>query len=104
MKMPSVILLCCCSMMLTGCCTVATLVGDATGKFDCNPRYTIPRAYSGVAADMTFLRDGAEDCIICAVDLPLSAAADTIILPYTLVTQSKYGNLCDKQVEAGAKP
>jgi uncharacterized protein YceK len=29
-------------------------------------------------------------------DLPFSFVADTAVLPYTLVTQAKYGNLCQK--------
>jgi len=44
----------------------------------------------------TFVLSGAkdEDWALVIFDLPLSAAADTLVLPYTVVRQSKYGDLC----------
>ena len=81
-------------MFLTGCSTVGTVMGGANGhQITDDRRYTIPRVYSGTASDVAFLRVGGEDAGLVFFDLPFSAVADTIILPYTLVTQSKHGNL-----------
>lgn len=86
----------CCPILLAGCSTVATVVGGATGNFDCDPRYSIPRVYSGVANDIRFIRSSA-DSGLALLDFPFSLAGDTLILPYTLVTQAKHGSLCDKE-------
>ena len=76
-----------------GCSTVATTV--AANKLQCDDRYAIPRIYSGVALDISFLRARREDSELLVVyDLPFSMVADTAILPYTIVTQAKYGNIC----------
>ena len=81
--------------MLTGCSTVATIAGDRSPKnFICQRGCRIPRVYSGVANDICFIRGMTEDSGLLIFDLPLSAAADTLVLPYTLVRQSKYGDLC----------
>jgi len=81
--------------MLAGCSTVATIAGDRSPKnFCCRDGCQIPRVYSGVANDICFIRGQGEDSALLIFDLPLSAAADTLVLPYTLVRQSKYGDLC----------
>ena len=85
---------CCCAPVVAGCSTLATLDGDANKTFDCNTKYRIPRVYSGVANDVRFIREQGEDWMICIFDLPLSAVADTVALPYTAVRQSKDGDLC----------
>ena len=80
---------------------MATLAGGANpDKFDCDGKNTIPRVYSGVSNDMRFLHNGAgEDTGIVIFDFPFSLIADTLVLPYTIYTQSKYGNLCDAKNE-----
>ncbi|OQW53675.1 MAG: hypothetical protein A4S09_07155 [Proteobacteria bacterium SG_bin7] len=79
---------------LSGCSTFATLSASSEPeKFWCSPEYTIPRIYSGVANDYRFLRVS-QDKVIPTVDLFFSAMADTLVLPYTIYTQSRYGNLC----------
>src|SRR4051794_31776034 len=94
---PLIAILCCSPLLLAGCGTVAGLYGKATGRCDGYSGHTIPRVYSGVAIDMSYIRDGAEDSYVLVLDLPVSAAADTLVLPYTLWAQSKHGNLYDRQ-------
>src|SRR5690242_14581963 len=93
----ALLILCCCLLLAAGCSTVATVTGGVNGNFSCDDRYTVPRVYSGVANDIRFMRAGGEDSFDVILDLPFSLAADTAILPYTVVTQSKYGDLCVKQ-------
>ncbi len=45
-------------------------------------------------SDISFIREGEEFWSIALVDFPFSLVADTILLPYTLTTQAKYGDLC----------
>ena len=92
----------------SGCGTACALHADANGKIKpelCYPyceypysEYRIPRVYSGAATVLCFLRVGGEDSGIVLPDLPVSFAADTIVLPYTITRQIKSGDLC-----AGAK-
>jgi len=83
--------------LATGCSTVATIAGGlAPDKFHCDPNYTIPRVYSGMANDIRFLRDGSEDGGVVIWDMPFSLVADTLALPYTIYGQARYGNLCTK--------
>jgi len=87
---------------LVGCSTVATLTGVANS--DPSDRCAIPQVYSGVAYDACLIRNGAEEygiAVIAVLDLPISAVADTVALPYTLVMQAEHGNLCGGNAEAG---
>ncbi len=86
--------LCFSSALLSGCSTVATVIGDVTHNFDCDRNCRIPRVYSGVANDVCFIRGDAEDSVICLIDLPLSFVGDTGLLPYTAFRQGKFGDLC----------
>lgn len=77
---------------------MATLaVKPDNSNITCADGITIPRIYSGVANDMRFItrREITEGVGVAVVDLPFSLIADTLVLPYTIVTQSRYGNLCD---------
>jgi uncharacterized protein YceK len=73
----------------------------------------VPNIYSGVASDLTTLlapwlcrsegdRDIATSALyplyapVFLVDTVLSAAMDTVILPYTLYRQVKYGNIQER--------
>lgn len=85
-------------IFLSGCSTVATISGGFNPeKFHCDPDYSIPRIYSGTANDIRFLRGNYTDKGFIFWDLPFSLVADTAVLPYTIFTQTKYGNLCSKQ-------
>jgi uncharacterized protein YceK len=94
-KINKLISLCCLSLLTAGCASVASIAGDATHRFEMSGKQTIPRVYSGVATDISFLRGDAEDSGVCALDLPLSFTVDTVALPYTIPRQYKYGNLYD---------
>ena len=77
----------------SGCGTLASVAGDATGRFEPEGPHRIPRVYSGIATDWSFLSEGGEDAGVLVFDLPLSFAADTLVLPYTIPRQRKYGDL-----------
>jgi uncharacterized protein YceK len=91
--------------VLAGCSTVYTLVeGTNAAAFDCSSGCAIPRIYSGVAYDAWIIRNGAEEygiAVIAVLDLPFSAVADTVVLPYALVMQAEHGSLCGGNAEAG---
>jgi uncharacterized protein YceK len=91
-------------LCLAGCSTVATTIAAATNKYDYDPRYTVPRVYSGVASDVRYMRAGGEDSGLPVVDLPFSLVGDTIILPYTIVTQCKHGNICTSDGSTNPPP
>jgi uncharacterized protein YceK len=85
---------------LAGCSTVATIAGSSEPeKFQCDPDYTIPRVYSGIANDIRYLCGNYQDKGLVFWDIPFSLVADTVALPYTVFTQTKYGNLCTKKQE-----
>lgn len=85
-------------LALSGCSTMATISGGVSPeKFDCDPNYSIPRIYSGITNDVRFLRGNYADKGFIFWDMPFSLVADTAALPYTIYTQTKYGNLCTKQ-------
>lgn len=94
-------------LQVSGCSTVATLSGahnqqkgvSSEYAFRCDPNYTIPRVYSGVANDLRYLRGEYPNKGVVVFDLPFSFIADTIVLPYTIFTQINHGNLCDKNLE-----
>ena len=65
---------------------------------------SMPRLYSGVAYDFCILNgppagasanpSGAVDQLPWPIaDIPLSIVADSVVLPYTLYTQIRYGNI-----------
>jgi len=84
------------SICATGCSTIATIAGGATGNFSCDPEYyIIPRVYSGVSNDIRILRGDYAGRGVVLLDLPFSTVADTVALPYTVVTQISKGNLCN---------
>ena len=87
-------------LLLPGCSTVATLaVGSGDEQFHCDDQIAITRIYSGVSNDLRFLRGHYQDKGLIFHDLPFSLVADTVVLPYTICTQIKYGNICDKDVK-----
>jgi uncharacterized protein YceK len=103
----------CLILMLAGCGTLIT-------QFDETERYTfpgsrqrtIPQIYSGTAANVVFAKDiifettgakGDEQAAECCfspfyliVDIPLSLAADTLLLPYTIPKQIWRGNIWNR--------
>ena len=52
----------------------------------------MPRVYSGARLDTFCMTKIAEPLLFCVLDTPLSLALDTIVLPYTIYGQIKYGN------------
>lgn len=88
----------CFLLLLLGCSSLLT-IADGSKEHStilCDPDYTIPRIYSGVANDIRFLRGQYQDKGLVFWDLPFSLVVDTVALPYTICTQLKYGNLCTK--------
>lgn len=93
-RVMSLLPLCVFGAALAGCSTVATTVGGAQGDFQC-PGGRVPRVYAGVANDTAYLRNcGSNEGAIAIIDFPFSLAADTALLPYSIVTQIKDGDLC----------
>jgi uncharacterized protein YceK len=84
-------------LLLAGCSTVATVAGGKKDSgFQCDENFTISRIYSGVSNDIRFLAGTYQDKGLIFLDLPFSFVADTIVLPFSIYTQLRYGNLCDK--------
>jgi uncharacterized protein YceK len=82
-----------------GCSTVATLAGASDPeRYECSDDRFVPRMYSGVFNDVAILRSDAIDKGIVVLDLPFSLVADTLVLPYTIYGQIRYGNLCPREV------
>ena len=82
------------ALVLPGCSTMDTMVGQVTGTYQCDERARVPRVYSGVANDLRTARYGTHDWPVEVYDLPFSFAADTALLPITIITQHVYGDLC----------
>jgi uncharacterized protein YceK len=82
------------AVQLTGCATALTL--STAGKdTSCNSDCNVPHVYSGTAMDVCGLT--ADNLALFALlDLPLSLVADTIVLPYTVYAQNKYGDISVK--------
>ncbi|WP_256345649.1 YceK/YidQ family lipoprotein [Pseudomonas sp. PD9R] len=90
------------TLALTGCGTVATVLQDeaeaAQGlrrqKTYCQ---SIPRIYSGLAYDFCALNAPPDPTGILVplvlLDLALSGALDTVVLPYTVYRQGMDGNI-----------
>ena len=80
---------------LNGCATIATLSMEEENIVDtCK---TLPRVYSGTVFDSRCMyhpeRKGTNNMeFFCLIDLPLSIAMDTIVLPYTAYQQYKHGS------------
>lgn len=99
-------------LILASC---GTLLSQAAGKSGCGEHpATLPNAYSGVVLDVqgglryrchpvgecTWFSPGpsANVELFLILDVPLSLALDTILLPYTVYRQVKHGNICTKGV------
>lgn len=96
----SLVILCGALLGPAGCSTLSTLRGDLRlDKLQCDEAFTLPRVYSGLANNIRFLRGNYQDKGVVVFDAPFSLAADTILLPYTIYRQLRYGNLCpDKEI------
>jgi uncharacterized protein YceK len=92
-----VVCLLCAGFLQGGCATIFSLSpdrieGDMYESWD-SPK-SFPRIYSGTIGDgycVTHDRSG-QIGFFCLLDLPLSLAADTIVLPYTAYQQIRQGN------------
>jgi uncharacterized protein YceK len=101
-----------CLLLLSSC---GTLLSQAAGKSGCGEDpATLPNAYSGVVLDVqqgfryrcppvgecTFFSPGpsANVELFLILDIPLSLALDTILLPYTVYQQVNHGNICTRGV------
>jgi uncharacterized protein YceK len=95
MMLRFLVLVACCGTI--GCATVATLTFTSRIEEEMynNPKELqyLPRVYSGTIADAYCVSRFAEPILLCLIDLPLSIAGDTIVLPYTIVRQVKSGGL-----------
>jgi len=90
-----IVLVACCGTI--SCATVATLTFTSRIEEDMynNPKelQSLPRVYSGTIADAYCVSQLADPLLLCLIDLPLSIAGDTVVLPYTIVRQVKSGSL-----------
>ena len=81
------------ALALCGCATLFTLSPDRI-EGALSAGQSLPRVYSGTIADgyaVTHDRSG-QAGFFCLLDLPLSIAADTVVLPWTLVQQIRHGS------------
>jgi uncharacterized protein YceK len=94
----------------TGCMTIRTISSDRTeGEMyeDRSLAQSRPRMYSGVYDDASCIGhiptehgEGAGPIVVfCLLDLPLSIIADTLVVPYTLYEQIRFGNFHPRFVE-----
>ena len=90
------------SFALTGCGTVASVLqDDAAAAQGLRKQKTycqsIPRVYSGLAYDFCVLNAPPDPTGILVpfvlLDLALSGALDTVVLPYTVYRQGRDGNI-----------
>ena len=87
------------SLCLTACSTLVTNLTPRSQETetrisdDCAVK---SRVYSGTQLNYDCLtEDDYEGMgLLCLIDIPLSLALDTIVLPYTIYKQYKYGNFC----------
>lgn len=91
-------------VLASGCGTTATLTNSDTqisqqlvkSKTGCE---SIPRVYSGVSYDMCKLNSNPDSTFynpflfFYLLDMPVSAVADTLVVPATIYTQSQKGNI-----------
>jgi len=94
------------AMSSHGCGTVLTVVHETredikrTGP-GVEEACSIPNMYSGTALDLCVLRYGTDNFQALSFwDMPLSFAADTLLLPLTIYLQLRYGHLWTKQTDA----
>ena len=91
--------------LFTSCSTIATLIGGAhPERYDCSDGRFVPRIYSGVFSDVASLKGGTGDPLLLIWDLPFSLVADTLVLPYTIYAQIRFGNLCPRPGEPAGVP
>lgn len=86
-----------CIIVLNGCASIYTQSHDAYSdvKVDCSESKTISNIYSGFIFDLYCIP--AENVgFFCLVDLPMSFIVDTVISPYTIYKQVKYGSWYNK--------
>ncbi|MEJ5060320.1 MULTISPECIES: YceK/YidQ family lipoprotein [unclassified Pseudomonas] len=90
------------SLALTGCGTAVTVLQDDAGAAQSLRRQktycqSIPRVYSGLAYDFCVLNAPPDPTGILVslvlLDLALSGALDTAVLPYTIYRQGVDGNI-----------
>lgn len=90
------------SLLVSGCGTLNTVFREdsaATRQLRKQQTYchSIPRIYSGLAFDFCLLNAPPDYTGVLVpvvlLDLAMSGAADTVVLPYTLYRQGKDGNL-----------
>ncbi|SDY12262.1 YceK/YidQ family lipoprotein [Nitrosomonas sp. Nm33] len=99
-------LVCSIAVFLAGCGTTNTVIrGDWVAKRNLNQIETscetIPRIYSGVSYDICLLRGKPSQMALWVAPIPqlifldiaLSGAFDTVILPYTVYTQISNGDI-----------
>lgn len=91
-----------CSLTLSGCGTALTVLqddADAARGLRKQKTYcqSIPRVYSGLAYDFCVLNAPPDPTGVLVplvlLDLGLSGALDTVVLPYTLYRQGTDGNI-----------
>ncbi|MDX1654716.1 MAG: hypothetical protein R3310_05850 [Candidatus Competibacteraceae bacterium] len=90
--------LCLTSLLVYGCATIYTQTSNPyiEDVKDCPEEKTIPNVYSGLIFDLYCIP--AENVgFFCVVDLPLSAALDTAILPFTIYKQIEKGDWYSKK-------
>ena len=93
-----------CAITLSACGTLTTMTnsdGEVSGQLNRKGTYceVVPRVYSGLAYDFCMLHSQPDGLYVdwflhfYLLDGLLSIAADTVILPYTIVAQSREGSL-----------
>ncbi|WHI48118.1 YceK/YidQ family lipoprotein [Microbulbifer sp. VAAF005] len=96
------------SLVCVSCATVKT-VNPKNNQVDITHRghksycESIPRVYSGTSYSFCLLNSEPSQTVntgstinrvpLVAIDAVFSVAADTVVLPYTVVTQAKHGNI-----------
>ncbi len=104
----------CTLILCAGCGTIVTRLAGPDWK---PPDHPLPRIYSGTLFDIRcLLQPGMYNTQglggLCLVDVPFSLIADTVILPFTIYDQIKYGSYAtgkpvvekqpaDKKTDAG---
>lgn len=89
-------------LLLSGCETVNSVIrkdGDTARELRLVKTYcqSIPRVYSGVAFDFCALHAAPDPTGVLIpfvlLDIAASGVADTVVLPYTIYRQSRYGSI-----------
>jgi uncharacterized protein YceK len=83
--------------MVISCAACSTIITRLTGPDWRPPDHPLPRIYSGTLFDFRCLfRSEMYDTQglggFCLIDVPFSLVVDTVILPYTIYDQIKYGS------------